>query len=635
MERNTFIGIALMFVLFYIWSTINAPTEAEIAEQKRIQDSLNLSKTEQVIPQSEQEQLQVTDANNVVANNPVDSAAQSNFLTQKYGPAAGLMSGSEQLFTLENELMKVNLSSKGAQIRSVDLKTHNKIIEDEDEVRSSIPVTLMEDEKNTFSYELPFNNASERIGTKDLYFTGAKRGNRVEFTAQMNNGGNIVQSYELKPQVNEEGQSEDGYVIDYDVSFNGLDNSFKSGTDEIKLHWDSYLDKIELSPYYESWYSTVYFKPTDDDFSYCNCRMADQDEVDERLKWVSHSNQYFNATLITEDHFNSGTFETVPLEEDDEDLKLVKSEIMIPFDRTKFNMSFYTGPNEFNKLAAVGDNLEDIIPYGWSLFGTVNRWVVRPAFNALSSIISSKGLVIILLTLIIKVLLFPLMYKMLHSQAKMGALKPKLAHLKEKFKDEPQKMQMENMKIYREYGVSPLGGCLPMVIQMPIWIALYRFFPASIEFRQKSFWWADDLSAFDAFINLPFDIPYFGAHISLFTVLWAITTVIYTYYNSKMTDMNAINPMMKYMQYFMPIMFLGFFNTYASGLTCYLFFSSLINILQIVGAKRFLFDNDKILADLEEKKKNKPEKKKSGFQARLEAAMAEQQRKQAKNKKKK
>ncbi len=635
MERNTFIGVVLLFVLFYIWSTINAPTEAEIAEQKRIQDSLKLSQTEQVLSQEEQDQIQSSNPTSITQNNPVDSAAQSTFLTQKYGPAAGLMSGSEELFTLENELMKVSFTSKGAKIKQVELKTENKITEDENGVRSNGPVILMEDEKNVFNYELPFNNASERVGTKDLYFSGAKRGNRVEFTAKMNNGGSIVQTYELKPQTNEDGTTEVGYLIDYDVSFNGLDNSFKSGTEHIKLQWDSYLDRIELSPYYESWYSTVYFKPSDDDFSYCNCRMDDQDEVDERLKWVSHSNQYYNATLITEDHFSSGVFETIGLEDEDSDLKFVKSEILIPFDKNKFNMSFYTGPNEFDRLRAAGNNLEDIIPYGWSLFGTVNRWVVRPAFDLLSTLISSKGLVIILLTLIIKMLLFPLMYKMLHSQAKMGALKPKLAHLKEKFKDEPQKMQMENMKIYREYGVSPLGGCLPMVIQMPIWIALYRFFPASIEFRQKSFWWADDLSAFDAFINLPFEIPYFGAHISLFTVLWAITTVIYTYYNSKMTDMNSINPMMKYMQYFMPIMFLGFFNTYASGLTCYLFFSSLINILQIVGAKRFLFDNDKILAELEEKKKNKPAKKKSGFQARLEAAMAEQQRQQAKNKKKK
>lgn len=211
---------------------------------------------------------------------------------------------------------------------------------------------------------------------------------------------------------------------------------------------------------------------------------------------------------------------------------------------------------------------------------------------------------------------------MLYSQAKMQALKPTLAKLTEKFSDDAQKKQVETMKIYREYGVSPLGGCMPMVIQMPIWYALFRFFPASITFRQESFLWANDLSSYDVIAYLPFEIPMFGAHISLFTILWAVTTVLYTYYNTKHMDMSA-NPAMKYVQYFMPLMFLFFFNNYASGLTCYMFFSNLFNILQTVLTKRFVFDNDKIAAELE-KQKAKP-KKKGGFQARLEEAMKQQQ----------
>jgi YidC/Oxa1 family membrane protein insertase len=225
---------------------------------------------------------------------------------------------------------------------------------------------------------------------------------------------------------------------------------------------------------------------------------------------------------------------------------------------------------------------------------------------------------------------------MLRSQATMSALKPQLAHLKDKYKDDMQKQQMESMKIYREYGVNPLGGCFPVLLQMPVWFALYRFFPASIEFRQASFLWATDLSSYDVFFNLPFEIPFFGAHVSMLTLLWAISTVAYTYYNMQNMDMANMNPMLKYMQYFMPVMFLVFFNSYASGLTLYLLYSNLLNIAQTVGARKFLFDEDKIMEQLNINKA-KP-KKQGGFQQRLEAAMKEQQRiaeaKQQKPKKK-
>jgi YidC/Oxa1 family membrane protein insertase len=209
----------------------------------------------------------------------------------------------------------------------------------------------------------------------------------------------------------------------------------------------------------------------------------------------------------------------------------------------------------------------------------------------------------------------------------MGALKPQLAKMKEKHPDDQQKQQMESMKLYREFGVNPLGGCFPIVLQMPIWFALYRFFPASIEFRQASFLWATDLSSYDIFWKLPFELPLgMGAHISMFTLLWALTTVIYTFYNSKHMDMSA-NPMMKYMQYFMPIMFLGFFNSYASGLTCYLFFSNIFNIAQTIITKNFIIDQEKIKRELEAYKK-KP-KKKGGFSQRLETAMRDAQKQQA------
>jgi len=290
------------------------------------------------------------------------------------------------------------------------------------------------------------------------------------------------------------------------------------------------------------------------------------------------------------------------------------------------------GPNEYENLRGFDNDLEEIIPFGRSIFGDINRVVIRPSFNFLSQFISSKGVVILVLIFIIKMLLYPLYYKMLHSQAKMGALKPEIANLKTKFKDDAQKVQMETMKMYREYGVNPMGGCMPMIVQIPIWYALFRFFPASITFRQEPFLWANDLSTYDAFINLPFTIPMFGAHLSLFTILWAISQVVYTFYNMKHMDMSA-NPAMKYVQYLMPLMFFVYFNNYASGLTCYMFFSQLMNILQTVITKKYVFDDEKIKAELN-LNKAKP-KKKGKFQQRLEDAMKQQQLQQQKKSKKK
>ena len=244
-------------------------------------------------------------------------------------------------------------------------------------------------------------------------------------------------------------------------------------------------------------------------------------------------------------------------------------------------------------------SLEDVIPYGWSIFGTINRWVIRPIFTFLSGFIGSKGIVILLLTLIVKLVLYPLTYKMLYSQSKMAALKPQIANMKEKYKNDQQKQQMETMKLYREFGVNPLGGCFPIFLQMPIWFALYRFFPAALEFRQASFLWATDLSSYDVFARIP-EIPFYGSHISMFTLLWAVTTVIYTYYNARHMDFSAGGAnakMMKYMQYGMPVMFLFFFNNFASGLTCYLLFSNIFNIAQTLITKNYIINQDKIKAN--------------------------------------
>ena len=615
MDRNNIIGIVLIFALFYLYMVLNAPSEEELAAQK-LQDSL--ANIEQAVDTTaiNSPNTNSNETANVLAEIP-DSMKQV-MLQSQFGAFAQSGIGVEELQTIENEKIKITFTNKGGHIKEVWLKEYKKQIFDENKELVDSELKLLEDEKNKFEYHLPVMGKGI-IKTSDLYFKTQNNGNSISFTADAGNGRSFEQIYTLK----------DEYTVDYDIKFNGLNGVIENGTNSIKLNWVNYLDKLENNTRFEKIYSTVYYKETDENPSYCSCTGSDKEEIDEQpIKWVSNVNQFFNSTLIADESFGASTFETV-VDSDDKlaDLKKLESNISIPYRPNEtIGMTMYLGPNEFDRLKSFDMDLEDVIPYGRSILGTINRWVVRPLFSWLYKLIGNAGLAILALTFLIKFALYPLTYKMLHSQAKMGALKPQLADMREKFKDDQQKIQMESMKVYREYGVNPAGGCMPMVIQMPIWIALYRFFPAGIEFRQTPFLWAQDLSSFDNFFNLPFEIPFVGAHLSLFTILWVITQLGYTFYmNSKMDMSASMNPAFKYMQYFMPVMFFGFFNSYASGLTAYLFFSMFFNIVQTVGTKSFIFNDKKIMAELNASKA-KPKKKKGKFATRMEEMLKEQQK---------
>jgi len=633
MDRNTVIGLVLIFVLFFVWAQMNSSSKEEIAERERLEQleaeangrdadladtSVQDRDTPQASPESAQSDYLAPEADSVV-----DQRAKSRF--GAFHPAA---QGSVQTVVLENELFIVSFSNKGGIVSEVELKEYDQVtrLEDKSEIKS--PVKFHNDEKNRFNYVLPVSGSMDsKVNTEDLYFQVEQLDNRVIFKAPTDNGGYFVQEYAIEPG---------SYNISYSIRAEGLDGVLSRDAEAIELHWENWLNRIELNTNFEKTYSTVYFRPTDANPDYCSCRSDDLETAkNKNIQWFSHANQFFNSSLLAKTQFGSGEFETRMLEDEAENLKITRTKISVPLSlrNPSFDMDFYIGPNEFKNLRSYGVYLEDIIPFGTSIFGSINRWIIRPMFTWLSGWIVSAGLVIFMLTLIVKLLMYPLTYKMLHSQSKMGALKPEMAQLKEKYKDDQQQQQVETMKLYREFGVNPLGGCLPMLLQMPIWFALYRFFPAAIEFRQEGFWWATDLSSYDAFFWLPFEIPFYGEHVSMFTLLWAVTTVAYTYYNTKMMDMTgAMNPMMKYMQYFMPLMFIVFFNSFAAGLACYLFFSNVLNVSMIVVTKNYLIDHDKIRRKMDAFR-TKP-KKKTGFGARLEKAMKEQQKIQAQKKKK-
>ena len=610
MDRNQTIGLILIFlILAWTWNmqTLEPPVEAENIEEAQVTES------------SEIEASPFTSTTKEIS----DSTAQV-LLSGQFGVFAPSASGSEENISLENDKIKITFSSKGGKIINAELKEHRRIRTNKEGVEINNNVTLLDNERNRFEYIFDLNNKT--VSTEDLFFETTKSGDKVVFTARTSNGGSFSQSYSLG----------DGYSLDYDLNLSGLQNDIARESNYITFNWINILNAIESNEMWPSRYSSVYYKEKDENSDYCNCMSDDTDELPGKpIEWVSHVHQFFNTSILSKDqNYNGGVFSTEMIDDPDE-LKKASSTMKVPYahgSNETFAMTMYIGPNEYENLDSYNVGLEKIIPYGRSIFGDINRVLIRPAFNFLSQFISSKGLVIIVLIFILKMLLYPLYYKMLYSQAKMGVLKPELAHLKTKFKDDAQKIQVETMKIYREYGVNPMGGCMPMIIQMPIWYALFRFFPASITFRQEPFLWANDLSSYDAFFNLPFDIPVFGAHISLFTILWAVSQVVYTFYNTRHMDMSA-NPAMKYVQYFMPLMFLVYFNTYASGLTCYMFFSQLISIMQTIITKKFIFNDEKIKAELDINKA-KP-KKKGKFQQRLEEAMKQQQLQQEKKKRKK
>lgn len=620
MDKNQVVGIVLIFALLMAWQQFFAPSPEALEADQRRQDS---------IANIEQQLAATADA--VELNSPANTEAavavpDSVLLLQRsgiYGAFAVATIGEEEMIALENDLMTVSVSTKGGNIDKVVLKEHFKVLLDSAGVETKIPLELLEDDKNRFEYLLPVSNTPNGIvRTSDLFFKHELKGNTLSMKAEIAAGQFVEQIYTL---------ADGNYLVDYQVKFSGLQQILSNDAQQIQLSWVNYLDKLEINEAYERNYTSIYYKPTDDDADRCSCTSSDEvTSENQKVKWVAAANQFFNTSIIAGEQFKGVTLQTEVLEEDSDDLKKVSADILLPYSHSPnetINMQLYIGPNNFDRLQALGNDLTDIIPYGRSIFGAINRWIIRPLFNFFDGITGNKGLAILLLTLLVKLIVFPLTYKMLYSQSKMAAMKPYLEKAKAKHKDDAQAQQMETMKMYREYGVNPLGGCLPMVLQLPIWFALYRFFPAAITFRQEGFLWATDLSSYDVLMRLPFEIPLgFGAHISLFAVLWAITTLIYTYYNTKHMDFGA-NPMMKYFQYIMPVMFLGFFNSFASGLTCYLLFSNIINITQTVVTKNFIIDNDKIIEELEANKR-KP-KKKSGFQERLQTAMEEQKRKQA------
>ncbi len=609
MDRNSITGILLItgILAFFWW--MNKPTEEQIKAMERQRDSL--SRVEQTTLQEEGKLEKTQQAAGKVAI-PVetDTVATQNELTQKFGLFAEAGKGDNKLITLDNKEVKVTFSTKGGRIYSVELKnylTHDKQ-----------PLILFSGEKNRFGFTFTHNNRV--FHTNDLYFTPEQQGNKINFVVNAGNEGSLTFAYELP---------EDGFIVNYSIKSNNMNNIITTQHGALELEWNMEVPAQEKSPSFERRYGGVYYKYYQDEVDHINAGNKTEDLIT-KLKWIAYKDQFFSSVFIANDYFLNGTVK-VEMPEDNEDRTMLNaaSYLGIPYkgDETT-NFTFYFGPNDFKVLKKYSDlDLQKLVYLGWGFLRYINLLVIE-VFHFLEGFLSNYGIIILLLTLMIKLILFPLTYKSYISTAKMKVLKPQIEQINAKIpKEKTMERQQATMALYRKAGVNQFGGCLPMLLQMPILFAMFQFFPASIELRQEHFLWATDLSSYDSIWTFNYKIPFYGNHVSLFTILMTLTNVAYTYINQEMTQSSQQMPGMKGMMYMMPVMFLFFFNNYAAGLSYYYFISTLITIGQTLLIRNFV-DEKALLAKLEANKK-KP-KKKSGFQKRLEDMQKQQQAKKRK-----
>ncbi|MBT4479341.1 MAG: membrane protein insertase YidC [Flavobacteriales bacterium] len=517
----------------------------------------------------------------------------------------------EEFYTLENDKIKLVFTNKGGEIKSAIIKgfyTYDEYKKNPEE-RKDIEIFNNQDSK--------FEISADRNVSTNEFFSVQKTDKSIIFKKDYEKGVFIEYIYTLN--------GEEENFVDLTINTEGISNP--------ELIWTIAAPETEKSKTNQELGTGFYYQEEhskDVDYTWDN----DEFEINEfetDLSWISFTQQFFSTIIEAKNNnFNSDTKLKSSKNENDEYVKTLSLKTTLK--NGENNYSIYFGENDYKKLKGYDKSFEEIIPLGWGIFGWVNRVAVIPIFDFLknSAGLTNFGLIILILTLIIKLSLSPLTYKSYLSQAKMKVLKPEIDKINEKHKEkDPMKAQKETMGLYRKAGVNPMGGCLPMLVQFPILIAMFRFFPASMELRQKSFLWADDLSSYDSIMSLPWDIPFYGDHVSLFTLMMTVSTLIYTHMNSQMTSNQM--PGMKWMMYLMPIMFLGFFNSYASSLSYYYFLANVFTFSQMYFMRRFV-DDDKLLAQLEENKK-KP-KKKSKFQKKLEEMQKKQEQQMKKRKKK-
>jgi YidC/Oxa1 family membrane protein insertase len=629
MDKNTILGFVLIALVLIGFSWYNQPSAEQIEAQRR-EDSIAA-----VIKANTEKKQKADEA----ARKAQAEAAAKGDSTATFFSA---LNGNNKQIVLKNDKVELTFNTKGGAISKAIIKG----FEDRD---NKMDVTLFDEKTQKMNFLLA--GKSENIITQDLYFTPSNvTSNTVTMTAQAANGGSIVLNYELGKD----------YMLHFSLQANGLSGMFAPNYKQMDIEWTDMARQQEKGFTFENRYSTLTYKEKNGGTDYLSETSQVIDEsIEEQLDWVAFKNQFFSATLIAKDDFAANSLMTsIPQEKGSGFLKQFNAKMKTAFDPTgaqptEFEM--YIGPNDFRLIKEVEEqsrfgkdlDLEQLVYLGWPLFRYINRFFTIYVFDWLTSWGFGMGIVLILITLLLKAITFPMVKKSYMSSAKMRVLKPKLDEATKQY-DKPEdsmKKQQAMMQMYSQYGVSPLSGCLPMLIQMPIWIAMFNFVPNAIQLRRQSFLWIDDLSTYDPIIEWGTQIWGIGDHLSLTCILFCVSNVLYSYMTMRQQKDQMVGQqaeqmkMMQWMMYLMPVMFFFMFNDYSSGLKFY-YFISLFFSAAIMWALRKTTNDEKLLAILEAKykeNKNNPNKKTSGLAARLEAMQkqAEELQRQRMNQQKK
>lgn len=605
MDRNTVIGMVLLAILFFVffWYT-NRQQQAIALEQKRVADSTQKANESKISP----EQRAAAYADSLHRDSLSKLSAAGNF--------AQAANGAEQLTVVENDLMKAVFSNKGGSLKSVELKKYNSLDSTHKVILSGGP-----NDKLGYSINTGANASQE---TSSLVFNAPRLeknpdgSQTISYTLGDAAGQSITHQYIIHPG---------NYMIDWNIILNGANTLLTQNT--LNLHWSILMHQEQISRVYETQQSNLSYY-TADGYDFERVSSGVDKTFEQPVDWFSFKQQFFNTTILSKDKFQSGVAKMAVLPDSLPELfnATANMTIRVPAaSSATIPLQLYYGPNEYYTLKGYNHGMENLVDLGTGIYAFVkyiNRWIIMPVFNFFAGFIGQYGWVIALLTLFIRLVTSPLVYRSYLSGAKMRVLRPELDELKKKFGGDQQGFAMEQMKLFREAGVSPLGGCMPALLQIPIFFALYSFFGSNISLRGQSFLWAKDLSSYDVLVHLPFTVPLgFGDHISLFTLTAVTTSFLISVYNMAMTPQQD-NPAMKYMPYIFPFILLFVFNRLPSALTWYYTVSNLITLAIQFVIMNYIIDHDKILAEIDAKRK--APKKQSKFAERY-AQMMEQQKK--------
>ena len=624
LDLNSIIGFVLISGILIWMLYSNAPTPEELKEKE---------KKEQVEKQAKEvKTVTSTVAAMPVADSTKKAAAQAQL--GSFGYSATLPSATDAVTEIKNEVLSLKISNKGGYITEATVLGFDQF-----EKNSKKAVQLIKD--NNASLDIALNTTDNRtLHTKDMYFEPklTTEGKNQVLTMQLKAGPDQFLEYRYVLKPNE-------YMLDFAIRSQGLEKVVNTSK-PLDLEWQLKSYRNEKSVSYENRYTELVFEYEDGKDDYLNAAKDSEDEAND-VSYIAFKQHLFTSILLTDTKFKTAKFKSDNLVDDEKvDTVFTKNftaQVPLEFKNgaLNYNMNWYYGPAKYEILNDYERNLDEIMPLGWGIFGWINRYIFIPTFGLISSIGIGYGMAIILFTILVRIVMSPVTYKSYLSQAKMKVLRPEIMELNEKFKDNPMKKQQETMKLYSKAGVNPMAGCLPALMQLPVFYALFQFFPSMFDLRQKSFLWADDLSSFDAVIQLPFHIPFYGSHVSLFPILASIAIFFYMKMTTGDQAMSAppqegmpdMGKIMKIMIYISPVMMLFFFNNYASGLSLYYFISNLITIGIMLVIKNYIVKEDKIHAQIQENKTK--EKKETKFQRKMREMMEQAEAQKAAQQKKK